>query len=203
MQAMQETQVQSLGWEDHLEEEMTIHSSILAWENADEPVGLQSMESQRVRHNWVTNTFTFRVPTKVGADGLLLFTQCVHGRMRTWSFRICHLVPFSMLQVFVCNFIFKFRMICLNINLKSDTITKKNLWGSCLQADSTVWATREFLHFWYHSPKVAIYKSSRLFFWHYDHVSNTVLVLTAVSCCMSLQVPYWLFAMEEENLTFL
>ena len=29
---MRETQVQSLGWEDPLEEEMTTHSSILAWE---------------------------------------------------------------------------------------------------------------------------------------------------------------------------
>ena len=29
---MQETQVRSLGWEDHLETEMTTHSSILAWE---------------------------------------------------------------------------------------------------------------------------------------------------------------------------
>ena len=29
--AMQETQIQSLGWEDPLEEEMTTHSSILAW----------------------------------------------------------------------------------------------------------------------------------------------------------------------------
>ena len=29
--AMQETQVQSLGWEDPLEKEMAIHSSILAW----------------------------------------------------------------------------------------------------------------------------------------------------------------------------
>ena len=31
--AMQETWVQSLGWEDHLEKEMAIYSSILAWEN--------------------------------------------------------------------------------------------------------------------------------------------------------------------------
>ena len=30
--AMQGTQVQSLGWEDALEKEMAIHSSILAWE---------------------------------------------------------------------------------------------------------------------------------------------------------------------------
>ena len=29
--AMQETQVQSLGWEDPLEKEMAIHSSTLAW----------------------------------------------------------------------------------------------------------------------------------------------------------------------------
>ena len=34
MQELQETQVQSLGWEDPLEEEMATHSSILAWEIA-------------------------------------------------------------------------------------------------------------------------------------------------------------------------
>ena len=33
MQEIQETQVQSLGWEDPLEEEMASHSSILAWKN--------------------------------------------------------------------------------------------------------------------------------------------------------------------------
>ena len=51
--AVQETQVQSLGWEDPLEKEMTIHSSILAWRIlwTEEPRGLQSMGSQRVRHN--------------------------------------------------------------------------------------------------------------------------------------------------------
>ena len=32
LSAMQETQVQSLGWEDPLEKEMATHSSILAWE---------------------------------------------------------------------------------------------------------------------------------------------------------------------------
>ena len=45
--AMQETQVQSLGWEDPLEEEMAIHSNILAWRIpwSEEPGGLQSMGS--------------------------------------------------------------------------------------------------------------------------------------------------------------
>ena len=48
----------SLGWEDPLEKGMSIHSSILAWRIpwTEEPGGLQSMGSQRVRHDWMTNT---------------------------------------------------------------------------------------------------------------------------------------------------
>ena len=51
--AMQETWVQSLGWEEPLEKEMATHSHILAWETswAEEPGGLQSMGSQGVGHN--------------------------------------------------------------------------------------------------------------------------------------------------------
>ena len=51
--AMWETQVQPLGWEDLLEKEMATHSSILAWKIpwTGEPGGLQSMGSQRVRHD--------------------------------------------------------------------------------------------------------------------------------------------------------
>ena len=51
--AMQETRVCSLGQEDPLKEEMATHSSILAWRIpwTEEPVGIDSMESQRVRHN--------------------------------------------------------------------------------------------------------------------------------------------------------
>ena len=47
--AKQETQVQSLGWEDTLEKEMATHPSILAWRipGTEEPGGLQSMGSQR------------------------------------------------------------------------------------------------------------------------------------------------------------
>ena len=47
--AIQETQVQSLGWEDPLEKEMATHSSILAWEIlwTEEYGGLQSMGSQK------------------------------------------------------------------------------------------------------------------------------------------------------------
>ena len=50
---MQETQVQSMGKEDPLEEKMITHSSIPAWRTpwTEEPGGLQSMGSQRVRDN--------------------------------------------------------------------------------------------------------------------------------------------------------
>ena len=48
--AMQETQVQSLGWENPLEKGMATHSSILAWiiPWTEKPGGLLSMESQRI-----------------------------------------------------------------------------------------------------------------------------------------------------------
>ena len=53
LRAVQETWVQSLGWEDLLEKEMATHSSILAWRMpwTEEPGGLQSMGSQRVGHD--------------------------------------------------------------------------------------------------------------------------------------------------------
>ena len=44
--------VQSLGWEDPLEEGLATHSSVLAWQTplTEKPGGIQSMGSQRVRH---------------------------------------------------------------------------------------------------------------------------------------------------------
>ena len=51
--AVQETCVRSLGLDDPLEEEITTHSSILAWRIpwTEEPEKLQSVGSQRVGHN--------------------------------------------------------------------------------------------------------------------------------------------------------
>ena len=53
MQETEETQVRSLGQEDSLEKEMATHSSVLAWKIpwTEEHGGLQSMGSQRVRHD--------------------------------------------------------------------------------------------------------------------------------------------------------
>ena len=63
---MWETWVPYLGWEEPLEDGMATHSSILAWRIPwTETVGrlagyIQSMGSQRVEHDWATNTSAFR-----------------------------------------------------------------------------------------------------------------------------------------------
>ena len=61
LSTMLETWVLSLGWEDPLEKGMATQFSILAWRISwtEKPSRLQSMWSQRVRHNGATNTFTF------------------------------------------------------------------------------------------------------------------------------------------------
>ena len=63
MQETQEMWVQSLGWEDPLEEDMAAYSSILAWKIpwTKEPSRLQSMRSLGVGHDWATSLslFTF------------------------------------------------------------------------------------------------------------------------------------------------
>ena len=53
MQKMQETLVQSMGWEDLMEEGMATHFSILDWRIpwTEEPGGLESIGSQTVGHN--------------------------------------------------------------------------------------------------------------------------------------------------------
>ena len=59
LSTMRKTQVRSLGWEDPLEKEMATYSSTIAWETAwtEEPGRLQSMESQRVRHEMSLEVF--------------------------------------------------------------------------------------------------------------------------------------------------
>ena len=56
LSTMRETWVQSLGQQDSLEKGMATHSSILVWRipRTEEPGGLQSMGSQRIGHDCVT-----------------------------------------------------------------------------------------------------------------------------------------------------
>ena len=66
---MWETRVQSLGWEDLLEKEIAIHSSILAWKIPwmEEPGGLQSMGSQSC--TWLSD-FTFHLSQRLERQDL-------------------------------------------------------------------------------------------------------------------------------------
>ena len=62
----QEIQVQSLGGEDPLEKEMATHSSVLAWKipSPEEPVRLESIGSQRVRHDRAQGILCLEIPQK-------------------------------------------------------------------------------------------------------------------------------------------
>ena len=85
--AMQETQVWSLGWKDPLEKEMAIfHSSILAcripW--TEEPGGLQSMGSQRIRHDRATNTHSHTLNSEWG-NVFLVFNLMLFFNRVTWK----------------------------------------------------------------------------------------------------------------------
>ena len=70
--AMQELQVPSLGQEDPLEDVMATHSSILAWRIpwTEEPGGLHSMGSPRVRHDLVAEHMFIGLCKEEGQDGL-------------------------------------------------------------------------------------------------------------------------------------
>ena len=68
--AIQETWVRALGQKDPLEKVVVTHSRILAWRIpwTKEPGGLQSMGSQRVRHDWETNTLTFTLQVNTSQE---------------------------------------------------------------------------------------------------------------------------------------
>ena len=62
MQEMQEAQVRSLGQEDPLEEEMAIHSSILAWENPTGQRSLEGLQSMGLQKNHIRLSKTATSP---------------------------------------------------------------------------------------------------------------------------------------------
>ena len=72
--AMRDTWIWSLGWDDPLEKEIAIHSSILAWRIpwTEEPGRPQSMGLQRLWHDLATNTFPFFHGGSVGKESACL-----------------------------------------------------------------------------------------------------------------------------------
>ena len=68
--------------EDPLEKEKVIHSSILAWRI---PWIVQSMGSQRVRHDWVTCTFTFPLPLNLNLGGRKYYLKIALQVHQKWN----------------------------------------------------------------------------------------------------------------------
>ena len=83
--SMWETWVRFLGREDPLEKGTATHSSILAWRIpwTEEPGRLQSMGSQRVRHDWRTFTFTYVGQSLLLTDKFLSKSHSEHKNLMT------------------------------------------------------------------------------------------------------------------------
>ena len=91
---MQETWIRSLSREDPMEKEMATYSSILAWKIpwTEEPGGLPSTGSQRVRHDWATeHIHTLWVILKY------FLMQTSQQSERTASYRIIFILPIQAL----------------------------------------------------------------------------------------------------------
>ena len=115
--AMQETQVQSLGQEDPLEKGIATYPSILAqkiiWR--EEPSGLQSMGSQRVRHDWITLSLLWfpllckrlYIWLSLTCLFLLLFLLPWESDLRKYCFDLCQgtFCLCSLLQSFMESFL--------------------------------------------------------------------------------------------------
>ena len=109
---MQETQVQSLSWEDPLEKEMAAHSSTLAWRIpwTEEPGGLQSAGSQRVGHDWatsLTHSLTHSVIKKKKGNILELYVLIWFGSK-----------IFNQAYIFMCTCVYVCDYCCFQLLLR-------------------------------------------------------------------------------------
>ena len=106
--AMQETWVQSLGWEDSLEEGMATHCSILAWRIpwTEEPGGLQFRGSQRVWHDWSNWAHTWkwrRIKYDfIYTNGVVICRAAVLFALRNRSSDKCYCTWFLFKKLYVC-----------------------------------------------------------------------------------------------------
>ena len=94
---MQEMWVWSLGWEGALDRGMATHSSVLAWRVpwTEEPGGLQSLGSHRVRQGWATEHehSIYRASLNLQKQNLMIlivnesYTRIIHARKMKTKWR--------------------------------------------------------------------------------------------------------------------
>ena len=117
--AMRETWVGNslvlLGWKDPLEKKMTSHSSILPWRI---PWIEESMGSERVRHEWVTNTFSLlTIRVTFHSPSFIHFKTCISSV--TQILQILHIIRY--LHIVIWPLTFHPRFITVDTFLKEIT----------------------------------------------------------------------------------
>ena len=125
-------QVWSLGWEDPLEEDMVTHSSILAWRISwtEEPGGLQSMASHRVRNDQATAANAvkgFSVINETEVDVFLELSCFLHNPTN-----VDNLISGSSAFSKPSSYIWKFSdHILLKPRLKDFEYNLTSMWNEC------------------------------------------------------------------------
>ena len=131
---MQETQVQFLCWEDPLEKKMEAHSSILAWRIPwmKDHLRLQSMGSQRVRHDWTTNTFIFIMFKMVWKNGI----HTVWGEGINWynvlNDNLAKSIKFKRPHILLLRYFSARKLSYINTQHVHKDVCPKWLWQFCL-----------------------------------------------------------------------
>ena len=112
-----ETRVQPLGQEDPLEKETAPHSSILAWRLpwTEEPGRLQSMGSQRVRHDWATS---LSLSSAFSKSSLNSFREATFYLLPIWGM--------SSLSFFLSSFLLSFFLTLLLLTRALSPMLSKN-----------------------------------------------------------------------------
>ena len=106
-------QVWFLGWEDLLEEGLAVSSSILAWRSpwTEEPGGLQSIGSHRVRHNWsdLTHSYLIRLfQSERSVDNTEMNEHgCAVIKLYLWRQKFQFHIIFTLFTLFFLEFFFQ------------------------------------------------------------------------------------------------
>ena len=139
------TRVRFLGWEDPLEKEMAIHSSTLAWKIPwmEEPDRLQSMWSQRVRHNWATSLTLSLLRAINLSSGKWLTSLKTLVLISMYELQTYFLLYGSLLLMisFAIEFFFNFYIIMLDyhgVGKESDTTERLN-WTELNQSPTRIY----------------------------------------------------------------
>ena len=138
---MQETQVQSLGQEDPLKKEMATRSGILAWKIPwTEKTGrLQSIGSQRVGHDWATNTFSISLSTcfDVKATSQVCSYQTWNNSFQQHLFHTQIIMTF---KIVMCCYLYDFFYANVTLGAKPTILLFYPSWN---MGQSTLWKSQE------------------------------------------------------------